>query len=79
MFEGARFFWAATRGHRLRPARSPYLRWRLETYTGKPADQVQLRDFLHLAWAERWQILRFRRWLAELRSLTGLSNRNDDL
>src|SRR5271165_4079522 len=29
-----RFLWNATRGHRLAPWRSPYLRWRIETYTG---------------------------------------------
>ena len=28
------FLWRATRGHRLQPWRSPYLRWRVETYTG---------------------------------------------
>src|SRR6266446_6098144 len=32
MGEELRFLWNATRGNRLRPWRSPYLRWRLETY-----------------------------------------------
>ncbi len=32
-----RFLWRATRGYRLRPWRSPYLRWRIETYWGTPA------------------------------------------
>ena len=34
MLEGVRFLWTATRGHRLRPWRSDYLKWRLETFTG---------------------------------------------
>lgn len=78
MFDGVRFLWAATRGYRLRPSSSPYLRWRLETYTGKPAGEVRLPDFLRLAWGERWQILRFRGWLAELRSLTRTVVRDAD-
>ena len=45
MFSGLRFLWNATRGHRLRPWRSEYLRWRLETFTGKHADDVRARDF----------------------------------
>ena len=46
MGEGIRFLWNATRGDRLRPWRSPYLRWRLETYSGKRAESVRLADFL---------------------------------
>jgi hypothetical protein len=34
MRELLRFFWNSTRGHRLAPWRSPYLRWRMETYSG---------------------------------------------
>lgn len=60
------FFWNATRGHRLRPWRSPYLRWRVETYTGKHADSLRLKDFLDLAWSERGQVLRFLAWTSEM-------------
>lgn len=69
MFEGVRFLYAASRGYRLRPGRSPYLRWRFETYTGKPAQSVRLRDFVWLAWNERGQVIRFRRWLGELKRI----------
>lgn len=67
MVEGIRFLWLATRGHRLRPWRSPYLRWRLETYSGKKAETVRARDFWTLAWDERGQVLRFLHWLGEMR------------
>lgn len=67
MVEGIRFLWRATRGHRLRPWRSPYLRWRLETYSGKKADAVKAKDFWALMWDERGQVLRFSRWLGEMR------------
>ena len=29
-----RFLWYAPRGHRIAPWRSPFLLWRIETYTG---------------------------------------------
>ncbi|QNI35444.1 hypothetical protein [Edaphobacter albus] len=67
MVEGIRFLWRATQGYRLRPWRSPYLRWRLETYSGKKAETVQVKDFWALAWGERGQALRFLRWVGEMR------------
>ncbi len=71
MMAALRFLWRATRGHRWRPARSPYLRWRLETFTGQRAETVRARDFLRLAWTERRQVMRFLRWLSEVERLTG--------
>jgi hypothetical protein len=71
MTAGLRFLWTATRGHRLRPWRSDYLRWRLETFTGKHAEEVRLRDFWSFIWSERRQVLRFLRWLAEMRDYAG--------
>ena len=67
MTEGMRFLWNATRGNRLRPWRSPYLRWRLETYTGKPAATIEARDFFELILKEKVQFLRFLRWTGEMR------------
>ena len=71
MFEGLRFLWNATRGSRLRPWRSAYLRWRFETYAGKKAEDVQLSDFCHLMVAERRQLLRFLVWVGEMKSYAG--------
>lgn len=71
MLEGIRFLWSATQGHRLRPWRSPYLRWRLETYSGKKAETIEAKDFWSLMWGERGQVLRFLRWLGEMRGYAG--------
>jgi hypothetical protein len=71
MLEGLRFVWTATRGHRLRPWRSDYLKWRLETFTGKHAEEVGARDFWRFLVSERRQLLRFLRWLADMRALAG--------
>ncbi len=67
MGEGLRFLWNATRGDRLRPWRSPYLRWRLETYSGQRADTVTARDFWRLFWTEKRQLFRFLRWTREIK------------
>jgi hypothetical protein len=64
-----RFLWNATRGHRLAPWRSPYLRWRVETYSGKRAESLRVRDFWTLMWSERRQFARFLLWVGEMRSL----------
>jgi hypothetical protein len=40
MRELLRFFWNSTRGHRSAPRRSPYLRWRVETYSGLKMDKI---------------------------------------
>ncbi len=65
-----RFLWNATRGSRLRPWRSAYLRWRLETYTGKPAEGVRMGDFVDLVLKERMQLARFLRWTNEIHALS---------
>ena len=71
MIAGIQFLWRATRGHRLRPWKSPYLRWRLETYSGKWAETVSLKDFWALLWNEKAQALRFLRWLGEMQEYSG--------
>ncbi len=67
MLEAVRFLWSATRGHRLAPWRSEYLRWRLETYTGKPAKDITPRDFWDLFWSDKRQFFRFLGWVSEMR------------
>ena len=71
MVAAVRFLWSATRGHRLRPWKSPYLRWRMETFTGQRAETVRARDFVRLAWGEKRQMLRFLRWTGEIRGYAG--------
>ena len=61
-----KFFWMATRGHRLRPWRSEYLRWRVETYSGKTADSLRIRDFVKMFLDEPGQVMRFFLWSQRL-------------
>ena len=68
MIDTVRFMWNATKGNRLAPWRSPYLRWRVETYSGKHAETLKLADFWHLFWSERRQFLRFLGWTREMRA-----------
>ncbi|MGA3371415.1 MAG: hypothetical protein ABSC48_06585 [Terracidiphilus sp.] len=51
MFAALRFIWNATRGHRLRPWRSEFLRWRVETYSGKRAETLTAIDILSGQWS----------------------------
>ena len=62
------FFSASTRGYRLRPWRSPYLRWRIETYWGWPADKIDARGFLSFSWRQRRPRVRFLGWAADMGS-----------
>lgn len=66
--EAARFLWAAGRGYRLRPWRSPYLLWRIETYSGMPADSIGTRAFFRFLWRERRSLANYLRWTGEMRA-----------
>jgi hypothetical protein len=61
-----RFLWNATRGHRLAPWRSEYLRWRIETYSGKKAETLTTKDIFGFMWSSRWELLSFLAWTARL-------------
>lgn len=62
MFAPLRFVWNATRGSRLTPWRSEYLRWRMETYSGLWAEKMKMGDVLRFMWASRWELLSFLVW-----------------
>jgi hypothetical protein len=47
------FLWRASRGYRLRPWRSPYLRWRIETFSGATASDIDSAAFWRFVWRER--------------------------
>jgi len=53
-----------TKGYRLTPWKSPYLRWRIETWSGIEADSLTPRQFLSFAWAHRRDLMRYLRWAA---------------
>jgi hypothetical protein len=57
-----RMLWRLSKGYRLRPWRSPYLRWRIETYSGLHAEKITARDFFNIAWRERREFLRYLTW-----------------
>jgi hypothetical protein len=64
-----RFAWVAASGYRLRPWRSPFLRWRIETYSGIPAEEVTCAVFWRFLWKERRELWRFLEWGASMRKL----------
>ena len=61
-----KFLWNATRGHHLAPWRSPYLLWRMETYTGVKMQQIGFLEFWEFLWRERSQLWRFLKWTGEM-------------
>ena len=61
-----RTLWRITRGYRATPWRSPYLRWRVETYSGLPADQITFADFWRFTFAHRRDLCRYLRWAARM-------------
>jgi hypothetical protein len=58
-----RWLWVATRGYRLRPWKSPYLRWRVETYSGMPAESLDAGSFLRFLLGERRSLWAYLRWV----------------
>jgi hypothetical protein len=64
-----RFLWIATRGYRLRPWDSPYLRWRIETYSGIPAESINRQKFFQFIWQERRSLFQYLLWVRRMRRL----------
>lgn len=60
------FLWRATRGYRLRPWSSPYLKWRVETYWGIPAAELDGPRMRRFAWEHRRELIRFLGWAARM-------------
>jgi hypothetical protein len=59
-----RLLWRMSRGYRLRPWRSPYLRWRIETYSGVHAESIGFREFWRFVWRSRREFACYLRWAA---------------
>src|SRR5882724_1107709 len=62
MLSALRFYWTAAKGYRLRPWRSPYIRWRMETFFGLEAAPRDARTFFRLTWRERARLMSFFNW-----------------
>lgn len=60
--------WQLTRGYRLWPWRSPYLRWRMETYGGLHANDITFTRFWNFVWTERRELVRYLRWAGRMRN-----------
>ena len=75
-----RILWRLTRGYRLCPWRSPYLRWRIETYWGLHAERITFAEFWSFVWKQRRELLRYLRWAArnQRRTARGLNQRNPE-
>lgn len=71
-----RFVWNATRGHRLAPWRSPYVLWRLETYTGLKMEKIGLWQIILIMWHEYRQMWRFLLWTAKMDNYARVKPRN---
>ena len=67
MFEALRYYWITAKGYRLCPWRSPYIRWRMETFLGPQAEPPGGRHFFGLLWRERLRLREFLRWTREYR------------
>lgn len=61
------YLWQVSRGYRLTPWRSPYLRWRIETYWGLHADSIGFKEFWRFVWTQRRELIRFLRWAERMR------------
>ena len=64
MLNALRYYWIISRGYRLTPWRSPYVRWRMETFFGKEASDLEARKFFKLMWRERARMECFLEWVA---------------
>jgi hypothetical protein len=65
-----RFIRLSMRGYWMHPWRSPYLRWRMETYSGIPAETIDAHLFWEFMASEKWRLLHFLRWTAEIDAYT---------
>lgn len=54
--------WRLSKGYRLCPWRSPYLRWRIETYQGLHAERITASDFWGFTWTHWRELVRFLEW-----------------
>lgn len=60
--------WRLTKGYRLAPWRSPYLRWRIETYQGLHAEKISAGDFWRFTLHNQRELIRFLHWADRMHS-----------
>jgi hypothetical protein len=59
--------WRLTRGYRLTPWRSPYLLWRIETYSGMAAHSITPARFFRFCWSNWPSLSRYLSWAERMR------------
>jgi hypothetical protein len=57
--------WRLAKGYRLHPWASPYLRWRVETWSGLEASHITPDQFLSFCWKNRRELRRYLHWAAQ--------------
>ena len=51
-----------TKGYRFDFWNSPYLRWRVETWSGIDAESLTKKQFLDFMWQHKAELIRYLRW-----------------
>lgn len=64
MLNALRYYWIISKGYRFTPWKSPYIRWRLETFFGPAGAHLNGRQFFALLWRERARMENFIEWVA---------------
>jgi hypothetical protein len=59
-----RILWRLLKGYRLRPWASPYLKWRIETWSGMEAAAITPAVFWQFSWQHRRELARYLKWAA---------------
>ncbi len=54
-----------TKGYRTRPWNSPYLKWRIETWSGIEAETITPRQFVDFCRQHRGDLMRYLKWVAD--------------
>jgi hypothetical protein len=76
MLNALRYYWIISKGYRFRPWASPYIQWRMETFFGHEAANLDARKFFALMWRERARMERFLDWVATRRRAQQASTRD---
>ena len=56
--------WRLTKGYRVHPWDSPFLKWRIETWSGIEAATITPGVFMGFCWKHRRDMIRYLRWAA---------------
>lgn len=65
MLTAFRYYWMTTKGYRLGPWASPYIRWRMETFFGGDMHALGPAEFFRLLWRARDRRAQFLAWVRE--------------